>query len=161
MITLGVNATTDQAFLAVVDGETVVDIEPASLRLAQGLSPGQLRPPRVVGQQLLALRDESARLIRAASVQRVRILNAEPSRFSTSYASLIPRLTLESVIAFAAAELGIDCDRRTRASLRSSFDLPREGTLASHVGSVLNFAGKSWTNKRDLAALAALAGNRE
>lgn len=152
MITLGVNATTDQAFLAVVDGETVVDIEPASLRLAQGLSPGQ---------QLLALRDESARLIRAASVQRVRILNAEPSRFSTSYASLIPRLTLESVIAFAAAELGIDCDRRTRASLRSSFDLPREGTLASHVGSVLNFAGKSWTNKRDLAALAALAGNRE
>lgn len=152
MITLGVNATTDQAFLAVVDGETVVDIEPASLRLAQGLSPGQ---------QLRALRDESARLIRAASVQRVRILNAEPSRFSTSYASLIPRLTLESVIAFAAAELGIDCDRRTRASLRSSFDLPREGTLASHVGSVLNFAGKSWTNKRDLAALAALAGNRE
>jgi hypothetical protein len=152
LITLGVNATTDQAFLAVVDDETVVDVEPTSLRLAHGLPPGR---------QLLALRDETARLIRAESVQRVRILNAEPSRFNTSYTSLIPRLTLESIIALAAAELEIDCDRRTRASLRSIFGLPREGSLASHVGSVLMPTGRSWTNKRDLAALAALAGNRE
>jgi hypothetical protein len=151
VITLGVNGTTEQAFLAVVNDETVLDVPPYALRLAQGLT---------AGEPLLALRDETAKLLQVMMIDRVRILDAETNS-PASYVPLTRRLTIESVIAFAAAERGINCERRTRASMRSVFGFPRTGPLSSHVRAVIAPIGQAWTNKRDLAALVALAGNRE
>lgn len=151
MITLGVNGTTDQAFLALVHDDTVLDVQPYALHLAQGLT---------AGEPLLALRDETAKILRRTTVGQVRILDAEANS-PASYAALTRRLTIESVIAFAAAELGISCERRTRASMRSAFGFPRAGSLSSHIKTKIAPVGQAWTNKRDLAALVALAGNRE
>jgi hypothetical protein len=148
---MGVNGTADQAFIAVVDDETILDVQPYAIHLAQGLA---------AGEPLLALRDETAKLLRLTKVDRVRILDAEPNS-RTSYVALTRRLTIESIIAFTAAELEINCERRTRASMRSVFGLPRAGSLSSHIKGTIAPVGRAWTNKRDLAALVALAGNRE
>jgi hypothetical protein len=151
VITLGVNGTTDQAFLALVDDDTVLDVQPYALRLAQGLT---------AGGPLLALRNETAKLLQVNAVDQVRILDVEAT-YRPPYVALILRLTIESVIAFAAAELWINCARRTRASMRSVFDFPKTGALSGHVKAVIARVGQAWPNKRDLAALVALAGNRE
>lgn len=72
------------------------------------------------------------------------------------------RFALEMLLALGAAEAGADCDRLSRAAARSVLGLPRSGQLAKLVPEVTERVGKHWgPGKRDLAALAAVAAERE
>lgn len=48
-----------------------------------------------------------------------------------------------------------------RATVRSVLGIARSGKLSAHVAEHTDVVGPKWTNKRDLAALAALAGSRQ
>jgi hypothetical protein len=151
LITLGINVVGECAYLAVVQTGEVLDVQPYTLEGSAGLPPGR---------QLVALRNEARKVLTTHSVARVRILAAE-AKYKATYFSLAPRLRVETLIALAAAEREVGCARISRPQVRSSLGLPRAGTLSSLVGAVCSPVGSHWGNRRDLAALAALAGYRE
>ncbi|MFD0783080.1 hypothetical protein ACFQZ8_03950 [Micromonospora azadirachtae] len=110
---------------------------------------------------MAALRDEAAKLVQSLAIERVRILDAEPT-YQTSVSSVYQRIALETVLNLGTTEAGIDCMRLSRARLRSILSLPRGGQLVSLVAQVTPQVGSHWgPRKRDLAALAALAAERE
>jgi hypothetical protein len=151
MRTLGVNGVSDVLYLAfALDGE-IVDVQPYSISEPAGLA---------ADQALVSVRDEVVRLLGTHNVNRVRVLDAEPS-YSASYAAMRGRLTLEAIVLLASAEARIDARRLSRAKVKSLLGLPKAGSLGTHVGSVVTPVGKSWSKKRDLAALVALAGEKE
>jgi hypothetical protein len=150
LITLGVNVAGDCAYLAVVDDSIVVDAEPYSLRVPRGLEDGA---------GLVALRDDLRKILGTHGIGRVRVLDPE-SNHKGAYVSFAQRYTIETLIVFAGAEQGLDTARISRSSVRSALSLPRSGPLQSHVSGLLDAIGPYWTNKRDLAGLAALAGSR-
>lgn len=152
MRALGVNGSGKALYLSVaVDGK-VEDAQPYTLAEPAGLA---------ADMQLPALRDEVVRILQALNISRVRVLDAEPN-YKASYSSLQPRIALESVVLLAAADAGVEGGRLTRARLRSLLELPRGGGLKTHVAAVTSAVGGSWSpNKRDLAALAALAAVKE
>ncbi|MFI6030204.1 hypothetical protein [Amycolatopsis magusensis] len=129
----------------------MLDVEPYLAKLAPGLSPGR---------QLIEFKEDVCRLIRLNNVKRVRILSAE-SNYSATYSKMITRITLECVIGIASAELDVDCRRVSRPGARSALDLPQKGKLSVYVNDVVEASGPYWKDKRSLAALVALAGNRE
>lgn len=151
MRTLGVSGSSNALFLAVAENGVIEDARPYTVSEPAGLAPND---------QLVAVRDEVTRILEAFGISRLRVLDAESS-YSASYAALRPRVTLEAVVLLAAAETGVDAGRQTRGRVRSLLGLPRSGSLASHVRSVTPPVGGSWTNKRDLAALVALAAEKE
>lgn len=148
--TLGVNGTNDRAYLAVARDGEVIDTQPYSVSLATGMPDGE---------QLITLRDEIVRLLEVHRIDRVRILDAE-SNYQSSYSALTGRLTIETVIALAASEKEIDCLRLTRRRVRSILEIEIKGKLSVEAARSYPIVGGSWTGKRDLAALAAIAGNR-
>lgn len=152
MRTLGLHAAGDTLYLAVaVDGE-VSDIGPYVFQQPQGLS---------AARGLTALRTEAAKVVTSLKIERVRILNAEPN-YKGTYSSLLTRVALETIFALGAAEADVDCDRFTRAKVRSLLSLSKSGSLTARVGEVTAPVGPQWApGKRDLAALTAIAADRE
>ncbi len=151
MRTLGVNGASDTLFLAVAEDGTVLDVEPYTFSEPAGL-PSERRLP--------AMRDEAEKLVRSLAVARVRILDPETA-YKCAAVTMRTRYALETLLALGAAEAGAECDRLSRAAARSVLGLPRSGQLASLVSEVTSKAGKHWSGKRDLAALAAIAADRQ
>ena len=151
MTTLGVNAAGESAYLSFVDGDDLQDLEPYILTAPKGLTPEEA---------VVALRDDMRKILSMHGVTKLRLLNPESS-YSPAYVSIVGRCTLETIIIFAGAELGVDAARIQRSTVRTILGLPKKGTLSSHVPHVVEALGRHWSpQKRDVAALAALAGAR-
>lgn len=149
MRVLGVNAAGGKLWLCLVDDDGVLETEPACLELRAG--------PHA-GYGITAFRDECVHALTAMSPDRVVILDMEPGGRVPKVADMRTRFTAETLLASCAVDAGVTCVRLARATLRSRLDLPRQGGVADHVTSVFDTpAGKYWTKKRDLAALAARA----
>jgi hypothetical protein len=146
--TFGVNVSADVAYLAVAEDERIVGLEPYSIKL-----PGGIEEAR----RLTVFQEEVSRLLESMSISKVYVLEPE-TQFTASYRAFVSRITLETLILTAAS--GRSGRRLSRAKCRSLLNLPRSGSLTSHVSDITPQVGKAWKNKRDLAALAALAGER-
>lgn len=149
MRVLGVNAAGGKLWLCIVDDDGASDTQPVSLELREGLD---------AGYAIAAFRDECVHALTALSPDRVVILDMEPGGRVPKVADLRTRFTAETLLASCAVDARVTCVRITRATLRSRLGLPRTGGVADHVTSIFDTpAGKHWTKKRDLAALAARA----
>lgn len=148
MIALGVNASSDRAYLAVVRDGHVIDVQPYFLMFAAGLPEAE---------QVVALKNDALKVLGQHRINRVLIMNAEAT-YKGSYNSMIKRISMETVIALAASERALDCTRLTRPRVRSILQLGSTGALSSIMADRYLPVGGSWTGKRDLAALAAIAG---
>lgn len=107
------------------------------------------------------MRDEAEKLVASLSVKRVRILDPE-TNYKAAAVTMRARFALETLLALGAADAGVDCDRLSRAATRSLLRIGRAGALKDHVAEFTGAVGKSWKpNKRDVAALAAIAAERQ
>lgn len=147
MAILGVNGSTNGLWLAVVSDAGEVMEAPVSLAPAADTA---------LEVQIANTVEAASRLFTTHSITRVLILDAEPAA-QASYGKQVTRISLEAAVMLAAWREKVPVERKTRASVRSTFKLPRTGTLASHVGGIVEPHPPHWTNKRDLAALVALA----
>lgn len=144
---LGVNATSGTLWFVLAVERELGNHDPVSFSLAAGLP----RP-----KALEAGRDDLAGMLGRLGVELVVLADPEVTR--QSYQALIPRATAEAVLEFAAAKAQIDLRRISRAKLRSIHGLGRSGSVSSHASSVVaKPLAPHWSNKRDIAALAALA----
>lgn len=153
---LGVHGTAAGLWFSCVDeGDQVVEIGPDY----HVTPPGALES----GEALLRLTEDLRMLIKRHGVARVRLLDAEPSaHFKFTYQQLAPRVTLETVVAYACALEHIDFARVPRGHVRSVLGLPKTGALRTHAIAVAEKQGPNWgPDKRDLAVLTALAAHRE
>ncbi|MEV1114392.1 hypothetical protein AB0I91_04945 [Actinosynnema sp. NPDC049800] len=151
MRVLGINGTKDGLYLAVADHGTVIDVEPYVLQLPAGLDPGR---------QLPAFKGYAEKFVETHKITQVRLLQAEPS-YSASYISFVDRVSMETLFLLACTEKGVDFQRLTRSRVRSILELEKRGPLTKAGEAINPKVGPHWANKRDLAALAALAGSRE
>lgn len=149
MRTLGVNVRSNIAYLAVAEGSSIQDLEPGQLRLPDGIEEAR---------RLVVFQEEVRRLLESMSISKVGVLEPEVT-FAASYKKFLPRITLETLILAAAADRS--GQRISRARCRSLLGLPRSGPLVGHVDSITQPVGTAWRDKRDLAALTALAYERD
>ena len=134
-------------FACVKDGELVAS-DPHRFDLAGGLPHGAA---------LLAGQDDLAAVLTRLGVDRVVLAEGETNA-SMTYPAARERFTAELVLEFAAAKAGVELVRITRARVRSAHGFPRNGSVSSHASTVIDEPlSPHWTNKRDVAALAALA----
>jgi hypothetical protein len=149
MRVLGVNGSTSSLWLALVDDDReVVAGGPTHLSAPENAS---------VAHLLDTVRAEATRLLESHRVERVRVLDAETNG-QPSYAQLAKRIGMETAFMLAAHDLQLDVDRITRARLRSVLQLGNSGRLTDLASGRLVANAPHWANKRDLAALAAMAG---
>lgn len=147
---LGVNASQASLWLCVVGDDGPEDTDPSSLALCDGAA---------AGYALLAFHGECTRVLTRLAPNRIVILDPEPT--ASLRAAARPRFSAETILAFAAEQAGINCERITRAAVRSRHQLGRKGALGAHAKSVIpEPVGTHWIGKRDLAALAALAARK-
>jgi len=152
MRVLGVNATSSTLWLACADANGLRDIgDDYQLQLPKALE---------TGQALARARDDFARVIRRYEIGRVRLLSAETT-YKAGYGQFVPRITMETVVAFAAAGEDVDFLRLARPTVRSRLGLPKPGSLESHSGCLGEVQSPHWKGKRDLAAMVAAAGLKE
>lgn len=147
MAVLGVNGSTNGLWLAVVDEDGKV------LKALTSITPADNTP---LAEQITDTVATAERLFSAHEVSSVAILDAEPSGKS-SYSQLVPRISLEAAIMMAARNHGIPVERRSRASVRAAFGLSRSGKLYEHAANIVGPHPPHWKNRRDLAALVAMA----
>lgn len=154
MIVLGVNCSTRCAFLAVaVDGE-----------LGEG-HVEYIDAPNLAesSEELMSVLDELIRVINEVKADKVVLLKPEggPTPKKT-HAAFVPRIALETLARLAAVETETETEVLARPTVRSRLDLPTKGPLAGHVPlRIPSKVGKSWSEERQLAALASLAGDEE
>lgn len=149
---LGVNAAQGRLWLCLVHDDKPIETSPESMSLLEG---------QQAGYDLIAFQRECLRVLSRLSPGLVVILEPETTA-KLSYRATRDRLAAETILALAAAEAGIECQRSARASLRSRLEVPRSGSLKDHVPSVVpQPVGKSWSGRRDLAALAAIAARKD
>jgi hypothetical protein len=144
-----VNATAGKLWLCLVDKHGALETEPSSLELRDG--------PHA-GYAIKAFQNECVHALTALKPDQVVILDMEAGPRVPKVADMRTRFTAETLLASCAVDAGVTCVRLARATLRARLGLPRAGGLADHVASIFDKpVGKYWTNKRDLAALAARA----
>ena len=151
MRALGANGTGDTLWLAIaVDGD-LIEFDPYSFRLPQGLERAKALDAGV---------EELAAIIRRCDVDQVVLL--EPEVTQATYQSLVPRMTVEITAEFAAAEARVPFVRLTRAKIRSKLGLPKSGAVNSYAGEVIaQPQSPHWKKERDLAAMAAVATSKD
>jgi hypothetical protein len=152
MRVLGTIGTGDAMWLACSDHDGPIDLMPFQVTL-----------PRVLesGEALIAARDDIRRVLRgAAAGRRVVLLSAgNNGRHTRGNHAAVPRITMETVAGFAAAEEGMDFVRDSRATAKSWLGLPAEGGSEAYVDDVIKTPQTSHRKrKRDLAAMVAVAG---
>jgi hypothetical protein len=154
MTVLGVNCNTHCAFFAVaVDGE--LSDGPVEYIEAPTLAESS--------DELKSVLDELVRVIKEVNADKVVLLKPEGGRRPTkTHAAFVPRITLETLVRLAAVEAGIEIDVLARPTVRKRLELPTKGKLAEHVPlRIPAKVGKNWSKERQLAALAAVAGDEE
>jgi hypothetical protein len=102
--------------------------------------------------------EEIGRALAQIRPDLVVVLMPEQTRFQRPYAELAARAALETLVRLAAARAKIPVDVLLRPTVRARLNLPKKGDLASHAEGVVAPAGHYWSAGRDVAALAALAG---
>lgn len=143
------NAAAGKLWLCLVSDDGAMVTEPGWLELHEG---------HQAGYDITAFRDECAHALTALVPERVVILEMETGGRPPKVADMRNRFTAETMLTSCAIDAEMPCVRLARATVRSRLGLPRAGTLVSHVTRVFETPiGKYWTNKRDLAALAAQA----
>lgn len=146
-VVLGANATSGTLWFAVAVDGVLTHEDPSKFDLPAGL----VRP-----RALEAGRDEIADMLARLNVELVVL--AEPEVSQQTYQSLVARMSVELVLEFGAAKAGVELRRLTRAKVRSAHGLGRRGSVSSHAKAVISDPlAPHWANKRDVAALAALA----
>lgn len=147
---LGVVCSSDAVLLAVADGAKILTGVPEKLTTA-----GILEENARLG----AMRSEFQRVLTEVQPQEVRILRPEQT-YKDSYTRIAPRVALETVVRIACVEAQIPVEVLKPASARARLGLPRSGALKSHVPKICDQVGKYWSAGRNLAAVAALAGDQ-
>lgn len=136
-------------WLACAEDGDLIATELVSLSLPSGMESGQ---------QLAYLLEDSKRALERLAPDRVLILDPE-SIGKLTYAQSRRRVTGETLLTLAAAQAELPCDYVSRKALRKELGLPARGKLTDLVRDVVSEPLKPhWKNERDLAALAALAG---
>lgn len=147
-VVLGAAVAGGTLWFALVSDGDVVDSDPHRYDLTDGL---------VHAEALLAGQEDLVAILTRLEVETVAVAEGETNT-SLSYAAARQRFTPELVLEFAAAKAGVDLVRVTRARIRSVHEFPRRGSVSSHARSVIaKPLSPHWVNKRDVAALAALA----
>jgi hypothetical protein len=148
---LGVNCTSDRAYLSVAEDGEVVE---SSVEIVNAPMLG------TSSEQLEVTCEEFARVLAELRPDEVVLLLPEQGRLTKrTHSQHMPRIALETVVRLASVQAGSPIDLLARPTLRSQLGVPFKGDLASHVDSVVDSpVGKHWKQGRDLAALAALAG---
>jgi hypothetical protein len=150
MKVVGVTCSTKTALFSVVEDGRVVAapverVDVASLHEAS--------------EELESTLGELGRALAQIKPELVVLLMPEQSRFKRTYQEIAPRVALETLVRLAAVRAEIPVEVLPRPTVRARLKLPRKGDLASHVSDRLpESVGKHWTAGRDVAALAALAG---
>ena len=151
MRALGVNGTGDTLWLACAEDGELVDLDPYSFKLPAGLERGEA---------LRAGVEELAAILKRCGADVVAL--QEPETTSSTYQSLVPRMTVEIVLEFAAAEVSVEFRRVSRAKLRSLLELPRSGSVNGYASQVIaKPQNPHWAKKRDIAAMVAVACSKE
>lgn len=146
---MGVNPSANGMWLVCADDGEVVDTSPFRLALPSGMESGQ---------KLAALLDECERALRDLAPDGIVVLDPEVTA-KIPFSQARARVTAETLLALAAAKVDLPYEKLSRAGLRSRLELPRSGKLTALVPQkVPQPLAPHWTGKRDLAALAALAG---
>lgn len=143
------NPTANDMWLARADDGRVMASVPYALTLPSGLESGE---------KLQALLEECERTLRDLKPDRVVVLDPEATA-QIKFGQARARATGETLLALAAHRMSVPFEKLSRAGLRSRLGLGRKGKLSSLVGQVVSEPlSPYWKDKRDLAALAALAG---
>jgi hypothetical protein len=151
---LGVNCTTDCAFLAIaVDG--VFRDEAVEFVHAPALGESD--------DQLVAVLEELCRVLGEVEAERVVLLRPESGKLTKrTHSEFVPRIALETLVRLAAVQSRTPVELLARPTVRSRLRLPATGKLVEHVASrIPGKIGSNWSNERQLAALASLAGEKE
>jgi hypothetical protein len=153
MRVLGVHATSSTLWFACADNDGLIDIG-ADYRL-------ELPKALESGDALVHAREDVQRIIRRHHVRRARLLSAEGT-FKSTYSQFVPRITMETVVAFACAAEGIEFLRMARPTVRTHLGLPMTNKLKSYADRLGEQQTPNWgPDKRDLAAMVAVAGVKE
>jgi hypothetical protein len=148
---LGVNCSQRYAFLAVaVDGE----LEEGHVEYIDAPTLAES------SEELASILDELGRAIQEVRADKVVLLKPEggptPKR---THAEFVSRIALETLVRLAAVQTQTEIEVLARPTVRTRLKLPAKGRLADHVSSRIPVkVGKNWSEQRQLAALAALAG---
>ena len=145
--------STKAAHLALAEGGIIIDAAPLRLDVATQYESTK---------ELEATLAEATRALASLRPDRVSVLQPEHNpRFKRTYGEWMPRVALETVIRLACLERKIPVELVPRPTVRARLGLDRAGDLASQVPAVVaEPIGKYWSAGRDIAALAALAGER-
>lgn len=151
MSTLGVNCSSDAAYLALVEKGQVVDA---------GVERVEARMIAVSGDQLAAVLGELRRIIAQVRPDAIVLLNPEQSpQAKRTHSVHVPRIALETLVRLAAHQAACPLEILARPTLRSRLSIPMKGNLAAHAAELLPAkSGKNWSEERQLAAIAAMAG---
>lgn len=146
---LGVTCSSTDILCAVVEDSTILQshierIEVASLYDAS--------------EELEATLTEIGRALAVVKPNLVAMLLPEAT-YKATHREIAPRVALETLVKLAAARAGVAVETLSRPTVRSRLNLPAKGKLATHVAERIEApVGKHWSAGRDVAALAALAG---
>lgn len=151
MNVLGVNCSTHGAFLAVaVDGVlNVAGIEYIDTPTLADSS-----------DELASVLEELSRIINEVQADKVVLLKPEGGRMpKRTHGEFVPRIALETLTRLAAVYTQTEIEVLPRPTLRSRLVLPSSGKLIEHVSLCIpSKVGNNWSKERQLASLAALAG---
>lgn len=149
MKVVGVTCSANTALLAgVVDGR-VVRLPVEKIEVAHQYE---------ASSELEETQEEIGRVYAQIEPELVVVLKPEPTA-RWGYDAIAPRVALETLLRLAAVEARIAIELIARATVRARLGLPMTGKLASHVAArVPEPVGPYWSVGRDIAALAALAG---
>jgi hypothetical protein len=111
-------------------------------------------------EELRSTLEEIGRALAQIRPRLVVLLLPEPSnRFKYTHGQIAPRIALETLVRLAAVHADVPFDVIARPTVRSRLGLPLSGDLASHVAERFpDPVAPYWGAGRDVAALAALAG---
>jgi hypothetical protein len=148
---LGVTCSTQCALLAGVEGGQIVETPVNRIEV------GAIHE---ASDDLESTLEEIGRALAQIRPSLVVLLLPEPSKhFKSTHSQLAPRITLETLVRLAAVRAQISVDVMTRKTVRSRLKLDFSGDLASHVAERFPTpVAPYWKAGRDVAALAALAG---
>lgn len=150
-VTLGVNVAGSIAYTVLVEDGQVLDCGP------HAVSPGDMLGS-VAG--LAKFAEEVSRQLSIWGAAKLVILEPE-STYKGSYKNFVDRIGIETILLMSAHRAGIASYRLSRQKVRSILGLGRGATFEALAAGRLTPVGPHWKNKRDCAALAALAGEAE
>jgi len=110
--------------------------------------------------ELEATLDEIGRALTQLRPDSIVLLLPEQSpQHKHAYSQIAPRVTMETLLRLAAVRAAVPIELMSRPTLRSRLELPAKGDLASHTAlRITEPVGPYWNAGRNVAALAALAG---